>query len=132
MLLTLPIPSSELATNKTHGWHYAKHSGMRQKARADGKIIALEYYQKHNTDYFTPISIKGQWQLTLRVFHKNEKHCDDDNLEASTKNFRDGVFDFLKQKFGMNDRQITLTIRDTAGRDKLNPRIEWELKPRIK
>jgi len=135
MILTIPIPSSELATNKTSGWHYGKHSAMRKKAREDGYYLALEDYNKnkevYDMLYYTPNAIKGEWRLLIKVFHKNEKHCDDDNLEASTKNFRDGVFDFLKQKFGMNDRQITLTTRDTSGRDKLNPRIEWELKPRI-
>lgn len=134
MILILPIPDSELATNKSKGWHYGKHVVMRKKARIDGFKLALEYETKHFPIYkttYTPINIKGNWQLHIKVFHRNNKHLDDDNLLSALKNVRDGVFDLLKTRFNMNDKQITLTILDTSFRDKINPRIEWELKPRI-
>ncbi len=130
MILTIPIPSSELATNKSKGWHFSKHSAMRKKAREDGYYLALEYYNKYKAAYIDKF-IKGEWILTINAFYSNNIRLDDDNLISALKPARDGVFDLLKQKFSMDDKQITLTILDTSGRDKLNPRIEWELTPRI-
>ena len=134
MILTLPIPSSELATNKSKGHHWSTRVKARTKARQDGYYLALQYATLNFTTYkntYNSVAIKGGWELKIRVFYKNEKHLDDDNLLSALKSFRDGVFDFLKQKVNMDDKQITLTILDTSGRDKLNPRIEWKLEPRV-
>lgn len=133
MLLTIPIPNSELATNKSKGWHYGKHAAMRKKAREDGYYLAREYYQKNinrSFNYFYKSNIEGKWGLIISVFYKNNVHLDDDNLLSALKPMRDGIFDFLKEKFNMNDKQIVLTILKTDYIDKINPHIDLELTPR--
>lgn len=133
MLLILPIPNSELAINKSKGWHWSQHSSLRKKARQDGYYLALEYCSKYGfyekIQYDVTIHT-GEWCLIINAYFANNKHLDDDNLLSALKNYRDGVFDYLKFKYGMNDKQITYTILDTSKRDKNNPHIEWILKPR--
>ncbi len=132
MMIILPIPNSKLAINKTHGQHWSKTYSLKKKARADGYYLAREAYKNvsHIWGQYDQKVLKGEWMLKINCFFANKKRLDEDNLSTAIKSLRDGVFDFLKQKFNMNDRQITLTMLDVSFIDKEKPRIEWYLGPR--
>jgi hypothetical protein len=121
--IILPIPSSSLATNKSKGKKWQTGYDMRKNARESGHWLAIQALQ-HYDGVFTP----NVWlKLTIVAYFKNDRRLDDDNFTSALKPWRDGIFDGLKSKYGLDDRQIGLSLLNTMGRDKINPRVEWFL-----
>ena len=121
--IMLPIPDSKLASNKSKGTAWTSGYSLRKKARRDGYYLACAVIPS-TEDLFKSTD---RLCVIIHTFHKNNKHLDDDNLISALKSYQDGIFDALNQKYGINDKQITLRILHTSERDRLNPRIEWSL-----
>lgn len=126
MKITLPLPNSKVSPNKSYGKHWSHSYKIKKNNRMEGYLLGVNELKNCNDVFKTT----DQLELRLNVYHEDNVHLDDDNLLFALKSYRDGIFDALKKKYNLNDRQITLTLLDTSLRDSINPRVELELKVR--
>ncbi len=113
-ILTLPQPNVILRPNTA--CHIMLKSGYKKKARKCGKILALALFgtliYKRDFVSFTTAKIK-------RIFYfKDNRHCDEDNLDASTKHHTDGICDssIIKNDKGIHWLETEIVInKEKAG-----------------
>lgn len=123
--LILPVPDSKLklGSNQTKGVNKYAVARTRKQAREWGYYLAIHELNINNLIFNT----KDKLLLEIDVHFKSNVHMDDDNILTSLKSYRDGIFDALKTKFKVNDKQIKRTILNTDSIDKENPRLKWRL-----
>jgi crossover junction endodeoxyribonuclease RusA len=115
MTITLPLPAKGLSPNSRLHW------------RGKSRLIRL-----HRTRAATltraaigadpPPAFSG---YSLAFHFPDRRHRDDDNAEASTKSYRDGIADALK----MDDFHLPRVSVSTFHHDPANPRLEITLHP---
>lgn len=93
--IILPWPSSDLSPNSRNQWNKIKAC---EAARISARIDMMNHcpYAKCPPG---PLSVR------YRFYPPTARWFDDDNLIASMKSARDGIFDF----FGTNDHAVVMT-----------------------
>lgn len=127
LTIIFPHPDPILNPNKKHGRAWQSSTDAIKKAREMGKYLALEALQKSTVKFeahvFLKLNVKVYWFKQTRT----RKRMDADNFLSSLKHYQDGVFDALKPKFSVNDRQIKYINLDISEVDEVNPRVIWSL-----
>lgn len=116
MKITLPLPARGLSPNARYHWR-AK-GRLTKRARWLAKVRTAEAIAAASA----PPAVSG---YSLAFFYPDRRHRDDDNAQASTKAYRDGIADAL----GIDDHAIRLASVPTFATDPANPRLEITLHP---
>ncbi len=114
LTITLPIPSRGLSPNARLHW---RNKGKLTKiARGRAKLAAFMALQGRHADFTG---------YTLAFHFPDARRRDDDNAQAATKAYRDGIADAL----GVDDSTLLLAGVPTFAVDRTNPRLEIPLIP---
>lgn len=97
--LSLPWPARELSPNAR--CHWRKKARAAKAAKEEGYYAMLEAKLRNGEH-----TLEGPLELLLILRPPDKKRRDDDNVLASLKNFRDGVFKAL----GMDDSLVRRTV----------------------
>src|SRR5690606_37950000 len=97
--LSLPWPARELSPNAR--CHWAKKARAAKAAKEEGYYAMLEAKLRNGER-----ALEGPIELLLILRPPDKKRRDDDNVLASLKNFRDGVFAAL----GVDDSKVRRTV----------------------
>ena len=108
LLLVLPMPEPELSPNRI--LHWSKKLSYKQAAKKLGKDMITELRSK-GSERFNEEG--AEIFCTLSIF--SNRGQDDDNIEASLKSMRDGIYEGL----GLNDSLQKRTLRK-INKDKSN------------
>ena len=114
MTITLPLPSRLLSPNaRIHRQNRAKLTKLH---RHRAKLRTLEALNGQ------PYAATG---YSMAFYYSDARRRDDDNADASTKSYRDGIADALQ----IDDYKMPKVALSTFAIDRTNPRLEITLYP---
>jgi hypothetical protein len=116
LTITLPIPSRGLSPNAR--LHWRNKGSLTKKARWYAKVRTTDAIAKLQR---RPV-VTG---YSLAFHYPDARRRDDDNAQASTKAYRDGIADAL----GIDDNTLRMSAVPTFAVDRTNPRLEITLIP---
>jgi crossover junction endodeoxyribonuclease RusA len=115
MTITLPLPSAKLSPNARVHWR--TRAALTKLHRQRAKFRTLEAAGLSTPPAFAGYSLAFHWP--------NDRRRDDDNAEASTKAYRDGIADALH----LDDFNLPKLSVSTFRVDREKPRLEITLHP---
>jgi hypothetical protein len=116
LTITLPIPSRGLSPNAR--LHWRNKGSLTKRARWVAKVRTTEALA-------TLQRVPAFSGYSLAFHYPNARRRDDDNAQASTKAYRDGIADALR----IDDNTLRMAAVPTFAIDRTNPRLEITLIP---
>lgn len=122
MTLTLLLPERGLWPNAR--LHHMRKAALVRRARERAHLLALAMLSLGPNAYARAKSEPWVVTYALDFWFPDRRRRDDDNAIAATKAYRDGIADAL----GIDDHDMILRRPPTMNVDRLDPRLEIDLR----